>query len=372
MLDVGQHLHHAEVARQVDGRVPEPHAERGRAQREQRGGGDPAVQQWLADNSPGQARPQPGRLRMGQAAAEVGQLEPVRPRSEPGQQGRQEEQRAEHGDADHHDRAEGDTGEDVDPGQEQPGERHHDGEPGYQDGAPRRSRGDPDHGLIVVPVHPLLAFPAQVEQRVVDADGHPDHQDELGGARADREPSPGDAEQRDGGDHGGAGQQHGDAGRDQRAEHGQQQDQRQRDRRPFGLAEVAAEQRVGDPVGAGVTRLPHQQVRVLGLDRRTAARSLRTVVWATACGPATLKVTSATGPWLAVSPRLPRAYGRMNVGGGLRPGRQRGLDLERDLPTSAAAAVARCRSPARAWISTLSVGGVTTPRLVSTCSPRPA
>ena len=127
MLDVGQHVHHAEVAGQVDGRVPEPHAERGRAQRQQRRRGDSAVQQRLADYSPGEACPHPGRLRMGQAPAEVGQLEPVGPGAEPGQQGRQEEQRAENGDADHHDRAEGDPGEDVDTRQEQPGERHHDG-----------------------------------------------------------------------------------------------------------------------------------------------------------------------------------------------------------------------------------------------------
>ena len=43
----------------------------------------------------------------------------------------------------------------------------------------------------------LLAGPAQVEQRVVDADRHPDQQHDRGGGAADRQPAAGDGQQRD-------------------------------------------------------------------------------------------------------------------------------------------------------------------------------
>ena len=166
-----------------------------------------------------------------------------------------------------------------------------------------------DDGLLVVSVHPFLALAAQVEQRVVDSDGHPDDEYELGRAGADREPSAGDAEQRDGRDHCRPGQQDRDAGRDERAEHGQQQDQRQRDRRPLGLPEVAAEQRVGHPVGAGVARLPHQQVRVVRLDRVDRRQVGQHGRVGAELGPATLKVTSATVPCAGQQALTAAAYG---------------------------------------------------------------
>jgi hypothetical protein len=62
------------------------------------------------------------------------------------------------------------------------------------------------------------------------------------------------------------GQQHRDARRDQRAEHREQQDQRDRHRGELGLVEVLAHQRVGGLVGARVACLGHGQAGMSGLD----------------------------------------------------------------------------------------------------------
>ena len=47
---------------------------------------------------------------------------------------------------------------------------------------PEVRRRDPERLRERSPLSPLLAFPAQVEEGVVDSDGHPDEQHDLGGA----------------------------------------------------------------------------------------------------------------------------------------------------------------------------------------------
>ena len=118
------------------------------------------------------------------------------------------------------------------------------------------------------PARPLLALAAQVEQRVVDADGEADQQDHrvdglvtgmiwLGRAtRPMRSPNGGEAEQQR------------DARRDQRAEGDHQDDQRDRDRGDLGLGEVVRERLVERLARAGASRTP-----------RSAAQDARAPPW---------------------------------------------------------------------------------------------
>ena len=72
--------------------------------------------------------------------------------------------------------------------------------------------------MRAVPSPPLLPFAAQVEERVVDADGHADEQDHGFGHVRRRQHVAQELVQPDGAEHGGEGEQHGDAGRHQRPE----------------------------------------------------------------------------------------------------------------------------------------------------------
>ena len=163
-------------------------ATRGCGQREQGDGGHAAPDHRPRDDPPRQRGPDPRRPGGGAPAAEERDPAPVGPRPEPGQQRGQHGQRAQHRGADHRDRAERHAAEHVVAGQEQPRQRDHDGQPGHHD-RPARGRGGDPQGLGgAVPGGPLLALAAQVEQRVVDADRHPDEQHHLGGAGPDRQP----------------------------------------------------------------------------------------------------------------------------------------------------------------------------------------
>ena len=212
-----------------------------------------------------QRGPQPGRPGLGPVTAQERDPAPVGPRPEQGQQSRQERERADDRHADDHDGADRNPGEQVDPGQQQPGQRDHHGQPGDHDGPARGMRRGSQGFREGRPGGSFFPFPAQVEQRVVDANRHPDDQHHLGGAGADGQPPAGHREQRDRDHDRAAGQQHGNPRRDQRAEHRDQQDQRDRHRRELSLVEVLAHQRVGGLVSAGVTRLGHDQARMGGL-----------------------------------------------------------------------------------------------------------
>ncbi len=103
------------------------------------------------------------------------------------------------------------------------------------------------------------------------------------------------------GSHRAAGQQYRDARRDRRAEHHDQQYQRDRHRRQLGLVEVLAHQRVGGLVGAGITGLMDDQPGMAGLHRgyRGQVRVDRAV--RAGVGQATWKVTRAVRPSAEIS-----------------------------------------------------------------------
>ena len=123
---------------------------------------------------------------------------------------------------------------------EQPGHRGDDRRTRDQDRVARGLRGDLDGVEGAAARGPLLALALEVEQRVVDPDGHADQHDHAadGGLGVDQvRERRGDADR--GGDAGGR-EQHRDAGRDQGAEREQHQHQGDRQADALGGGEVLA------------------------------------------------------------------------------------------------------------------------------------
>ncbi len=108
----------------------------------------------------------------------------------------------------------------------------------------------------------------------------------------------------------------------------------------------------------------------------TAARSAATVVSAWACGPATRNVTSALRPSgeTSVAPPGPSGEAMSSAARGRRASAVATARAACRICGSRANVAARLPRPPgpRAWISTLSAGGVTTPRRCRICSPCPA
>jgi hypothetical protein len=95
----------------------------------------------------------------------------------------------------------------------------------------------------------LFTGAAQVEQRVVDAHGHADEQDDLEDAVADRGDLADGTDEAERRQDAADGQQHGDAGGDERAEGDEQQRERERQRRGRRLAHVVLEDLVEGLLG---------------------------------------------------------------------------------------------------------------------------
>ena len=215
------------------------------------------------DDPAGQRAPEPGRPGGGPPAAEERDPAGVRLRPEPGQQRGQHGQRADDRDAHHGDRAKREAAERAAADEEQAGHGGHHGQAGHQDRAARRAPCDPERLGERPALRPLLTLAPQVEQRVVDADRHPDDHHDLERVAVDRQPVADRRHHPDSGGQRGEREQHRDAGRDQRAEHGEHQDQRDRHRGHLGLAEV--QRAVDRLLDACVTGLGDAQVRVPGL-----------------------------------------------------------------------------------------------------------
>ena len=202
----------------------------------------------------------------------------VHPAAELGQQRRQHGDRAEHGDRDDDDRADGERVERRVADQEQPGHRADHGRAGHQDRVARGLGRDLDGVAGGVALGPLLALALEVEQRVVDADGHADQHDHAGHGGVGVDQVRDRSQDADRGGHAGAGEQHRDAGRDQGAEGEQHQDQRHRQAERLGRGEV-----VGDPVVdrlveadvAGLADVELREVGLHGLRSRPAGRRRR-------------------------------------------------------------------------------------------------
>ena len=153
----------------------------------------------------------------------------------------QHRQRAQHGDADDEDgpdrhRAALGLAEEEDAGQ-----RGHHGEARDQHGVTAGGGGSLERRQLACSPRPLLALALEVEERVVDCDGHADQHHQDLRALARRHELARDGGQPERGEDRGQPEQHGDAGREQGAE-GQQQDQKgDRDRQELRLLEVLRE-----------------------------------------------------------------------------------------------------------------------------------
>ena len=169
-------------------------------------------------------------------------------------------QGAEHRDGDDHDGADGERCRTLVAGQELPGHRDHDGEAGGQDGPAGRGRRDLDGLERVMAGAALLALTLEIEERVVDADGHADQRDHDRGVVADGEDVARERHQADGRDHGRDGEQDGHAGGDERTErdHEDQQGDGQRER--LGPLEVALDELVDLAADARIAELLDAQI----------------------------------------------------------------------------------------------------------------
>ena len=155
-------------------------------------------------------------------------------------------------------------------GQEHPGHRDHDGEPGDHHRPPRGRRGDCERVLGGAPGRPLLALTAHVEERVVDADGEPDQQDQRVRVAVEREQLARDRDQGHRRQHGRQREKQRHAGGDQRPERDQEDDERHRQGDHPGLAEVTLDRVVERLLGASAAELVDL---VLGVEPPSARRS---------------------------------------------------------------------------------------------------
>jgi hypothetical protein len=146
--------------------------------------------------------------------------------AEVGQHRRQHGERPDHCDADHDDRANAERGEDRVAGEEHAGHGRHDGDAGDQHRATRGGGGDVERVRGRAALVALLHHPAQVEHRVVDADGEADQHRDLTDGLVQRAELADRAEQARGGDEGRDAEEQRDARGDGRAEREQQDEQR--------------------------------------------------------------------------------------------------------------------------------------------------
>ena len=93
--------------------------------------------------------------------------------------GRQHRERSDHGDGDDHHGADGIRHERLVAREQHPGHGDDDGEARDQDRTTGRRRGSFDRGPLASSGPPLVTLATEVEERVVDADGEPDQQDDL-------------------------------------------------------------------------------------------------------------------------------------------------------------------------------------------------
>ena len=158
--------------------------------------------------------------------------------AELGEHGGEHRQRAEHRDADDQDRADRHRAALGLADEEHAGERRHHGQAGDEHGVAAGRGGGLERGQLAGAAGPLLALALEVEERVVDGDGHADQHHQDLRALAGRDELARDGGEAEGREHGGQAEQHRDAGGQQRAEGQQQDDQRDRDREELRLLEV--------------------------------------------------------------------------------------------------------------------------------------
>ncbi len=228
----------------LEGQVGGVHGEQRRGQADQDGAGQGGGGQRAAQHRGEHGVPEPAAGGGGVGAAEPveeGHPALVDPVAEHREQCGQHGERAEHGGDDDHDGGVRHGLELGDAGEEHAGHGDHHGDAGDQQGPAAGGGGDPQRGVEVASGGPLLAFAAQVEEAVVDADGEADQQHHRAGAVAGVQDPAAEGDESAGRDEGGDREQDGQDGGDQRAEGDQQDAEGEGDGRPLGAGEVVGE-----------------------------------------------------------------------------------------------------------------------------------
>ena len=255
-----------------------PHAQRGGREGDQRGERDDQGSDRTTYDGGQDAAAQPAPADAPVHAPQQRHPGPVDPAAELGEQRRQHGDRADHGHADHDDGAGGERVERRTADDEEPGHRGDHGATGHHDRVARGGGGDLDGVEGAVPSGPLLALPLEVEQRVVDTDGHSDQHDHAGhgglGMDQVRERG-GDAHRRR---HRREGEQHGHAGGDQGAEGEQHQQQGDREADALGGVQVLADPVVDGGVHREVARLADPEILMGSGDRSRPGLDLLRIV----------------------------------------------------------------------------------------------
>ena len=189
-------------------------------------------------------------------------MHPVDLVAEPREQRGQHGQRAEHRQRNDDDRRHGERCERRVRGQEHPGHRDHHGHARDQHRAARRRRGCLQCRPLAASGSPFLAFPLQIEHRVVDADREADQEHDREDLIRHRQHLTRQCDQPERPDDGGQSQQQRDAGRHERSEGDHEDDQRDRERVEACLRQVVREQRVRLIDGAGVAELADEELGV--------------------------------------------------------------------------------------------------------------
>ena len=140
------------------------------------------------------------------------------------------------------------------------------GRTGDQDRVARGLGRDLDGVAGGVALRALLTLALEVEQRVVDTDGHADQHDHAGDGGVGVDEVRDRSKDADRGGHAGAGEQHRDAGRDQRTEREQHQDQRHRQAERLRRRQVVGDAVVDRRVEADIAGLAYVELREVGLD----------------------------------------------------------------------------------------------------------
>ena len=174
----------------------------------------------------------------------------------------QDRERADERDRHDQDRADAEALKHARAHQQHARHRGHHRQARHQHRAPGRGRRDLERRRGRAALRPLLAVAAQVEQRVVHADGQADEQDHGVDRLVDVHEVAEQRGQPERSHHRGHAEQQRDAGGDQRAEGEHEDDERHGERGDLGLLEVLGEAVAHGLGDAGVADLADQQVRV--------------------------------------------------------------------------------------------------------------
>ena len=262
-LNAVERLDRRSVARQAgDARLGRVEVEDRHRHREQHGGGCSGGDHRMAERRGEHLRPHAVLAARAAQPAEERDAALLDAVAELRQERREHGERAEHRDRDDHDRADAERAERAVAGEEQPGHRGHDRQPGDEHRAARRRSCGLERGTMAAACGTLFTLTLEVEERVVDADGEPDQEDDLRDRLVHRHQPAGERQEADRREHRGEREQERHACGDDRAEHEHEDEQGQRDRADADLCELLVEHRVQRLVGARAAGLADVEARM--------------------------------------------------------------------------------------------------------------